>query len=278
MTVFTRDNADIYFEEQGRGEPVMVIHGLIENTSYWSLCGVDTLLASDYRVISMDMRGHARSIVHGEPRGFDVETVGEDIAALAEYLGFRRYHVLTHSTGGFAAVRYAMKNSSKFASLVLTDTASATSHYGKDEESAKKHSNALARVFENTTWEEIIDSLKKKPGDFFRGIVESSECDELLQKSLSMVKLNDRRIIAEFIRSFYRDPDPMVEGLRKISCPVLIIYGEKDDLFIESSRLMGKEIPGAEIIEYKGIGHMTALECPAQLATDVVAFLKKHPI
>ena len=35
MGFFTRDNARIYFEESRRGEPVVAVHGLIENTIYW---------------------------------------------------------------------------------------------------------------------------------------------------------------------------------------------------------------------------------------------------
>ncbi len=58
-----------------------------------------------------------------------------------------------------------------------------------------------------------------------------------------------------------------------ISCPTLIIYGEKDDLFIQSSKLMAKEIPDAHLIEYMGIGHMTALEAPVLLSKDIIAFI-----
>jgi hypothetical protein len=40
---------------------------------------------------------------------------------------------------------------------------------------------------------------------------------------------------------------------------------------------MAREIPGAELIEYKGVGHMTALEAPDALARDVLSFIASHP-
>lgn len=57
-----------------------------------------------------------------------------------------------------------------------------------------------------------------------------------------------------------------------------IIYGEKDDLFIQSNRLMAKEIPGSKLLEYPGVGHMTALEAPEQLAADIVDFISSNPL
>ena len=246
MSVFTRGRAHIYFEDKGRGEPIIAVHGLIENTTYWKNI-VDDIIKK-YRFIPMDMRGHGRTVVDGEPYGFDVETVGDDIAALADYLNIERFHLLTHSTGGFAGVRYAMRDSSRLASLILTDTGSSTSVLPGDPESIRVFHAKFARSFEKYDWEQMIAGIRVIPGPFFRGIMESPRAEEILQSAYEMIRLGDRPTIAEFVRTFYNDPDPRVEGLRGVRCPALIIYGEKDDLFIESSKLMAKEIPGARPI------------------------------
>jgi pimeloyl-ACP methyl ester carboxylesterase len=276
MPVFTRDRAHIYFEDNGRGEPIIAVHGLIENTTYWKNIADDII--KKYRFIPMDMRGHGRTILDGEPYGFDVETVGDDIAALADYLHIERFHLLTHSTGGFAGVRYAMRDSSRLASLILTDTGSFTSMLPGDPESIRVFHAKFAHSFEKYDWEQMIAGIRVIPGPFFRGIMESPRAEEILQSAYEMIRLGDRPTIAEFVRTFYNDPDSRVEGLRAIRCPALIIYGEKDDLFIESSKLMAKEIPGARLIEYPGVGHMTALEEPRRLAQDVIEFAGLHKV
>jgi pimeloyl-ACP methyl ester carboxylesterase len=278
MTFFTRDNARIYFEDTGSGDPIIAVHGLIENTFYWNKTGVTNALTKTKRFIAMEMRGHGRTVVTGDPLGFDADTVGQDIIALADHLKIDRFHVLTHSTGGFAAVRYAMKDCSRFATLILSDSSSSTSPVSADPETLKQLNDAFAKSFEKFTWDQIIKSFKKRPGPFFRGLVESEKCDELLVLAREIVECNDRNVIASFVRSFYTDPDPRIDDLRKIHCPVLVIYGEKDDLFIQSSKLMAKEIPGAKIVEYPGVGHMTAIEAPERLAADILEFVNQHPL
>ena len=276
MPYFKRDNASIYFEDAGKGDPIITVHGLIENTTYWSLPGVTGALAGQCRVISMDMRGHGRTRVEGEPHGFNADAVGDDIIALADHLGIERFHLLSHSTGGFASVRYAMMDSSRFATLILTDTASATTLFSSDSDTIGEMNEKFARSFEKYSWDRMIANLRKTPGPFFRGIIESGRAEELLRLAGEMIELNDRKMIAAFVRSFYTDPNPRIDGLRNIHCPVLVIYGEKDDLFIESSRLMAKEIPGAELKEYAGVGHMTALEAPERLSADVLEFIRRR--
>ena len=276
MPFFTRDNAKIYFEDDGWGEPIIALHGLIENTTYWKNL-VDEIIEK-YRFIPMDMRGHGKTVVDGESYGFDAETIGDDIEAMADYLNIEQFHLLTHSTGGFAGVRYAMRNSGRLASLILTDTASSTSVLPGDPEFIRSYHDKLARYFEKFNWEQIVANLWVNPFPFFRGIVESPQAKELMKSAYEMISLGDRSTIAKFVRSFYIDPDPKIEGLRGIRCPTLIIYGEKDDLFIETSKLMAKEIPNARLIEYPEVGHMTALEVPQCLACDIIDFLSLHKI
>ena len=65
----------IYYEDIGEGEPIITSNGLMEDSEYWSETGVTARLAERYRVISMDMRGHGRTVVDGEPYGYDVATI-----------------------------------------------------------------------------------------------------------------------------------------------------------------------------------------------------------
>lgn len=266
-----RDNVKLYYEDDGWGEAIIAVHGLIENTTYWRNIVED--ITKKYRFIPLDMRGHGKTVVDGESFGFDAENIGDDIEALADYLNINRFHLLTHSTGGFVGVRYAMRNTGRLASLILTDTGSSTSVMSGDYEAIKAFNDKLARYFERFDWEQIVANLWVNPFPFFRGIVESPQAAELMRSAQDMISRGDRSTIARFVRSFYTDPDPKIEGLRGIRCPTLIIYGEKDDLFIEASKLMAKEIPHARLIEYAGVGHMTALECPDRLAKDIIGFI-----
>ena len=77
MPFFEKENVKIYYEDVGKkdGEPIITIHGLYEDGNYWSETGVTAKLAEKYRVISLDMRGHGRTIMKGEPYGYDASYV-----------------------------------------------------------------------------------------------------------------------------------------------------------------------------------------------------------
>ena len=275
MPIIKRDNADLYFEETGKGEAIITNHGLSESSLYWRLTGVTEKLSKTFRVISMDMRAHGKTVVHGEPYGFDDETMGADITFIADQLGIEKFHLLSHATGGFVAARYAITHSNRLLSLILTDTTSSTSNIDAKPESIARYNDKFARSFEGSTWDDAFARMRKNPGPFFRGIMESDRSEEMLTTARKVLEGSDRNTLAAFIRSFYTDPDRRIEGLRNITCPTLIIYGEKDDLFIETSKLMAQEIPDSKLIEYEGIGHMTAIEAPERLARDIHAFISR---
>ena len=126
MPYFEKENLKLYYEDVGKGEPIIANHGLSENTIYWSESGVTAKLAEKYRVISMDMRGHGRTVVKGEPYGYDADTMASDFDDLADFLGLDKFHILTHATGGMVGARYGMTRSERLISLMLIDTGSAT--------------------------------------------------------------------------------------------------------------------------------------------------------
>ena len=80
--------------------------------------------------------------------------------------------------------------------------------------------------------------------------------------------------LPEFMMSFYNDPDPMVEGLRQISVPTLLLIGEFDWVFIKPTELMAREIPDNRHVVMRGCGHMTALEAPKWTAHEILDFLE----
>jgi dipeptidyl aminopeptidase/acylaminoacyl peptidase len=60
----------IWYATFGRGEPVLLLHGGLANSSYWG--NQVPVLARNYRVIVMDSRGHGRSSRDVRPYGYDL--------------------------------------------------------------------------------------------------------------------------------------------------------------------------------------------------------------
>ncbi|MDI6858330.1 MAG: alpha/beta hydrolase [Dehalococcoidia bacterium] len=275
MPWMERGNARIYYEDVGKGEPIITTHGVAENGGYWSETGVTQRLAERYRVISMDMRAHGQTVVEGEPLGFDVDTVADDIGALADHLGFERFHLLTHATGGMAGVRYAMGHSDRLISLMLTDTGSATQLVfpGVTEEQMREGMEAWATGFETADHDQIVAGAKVNPGPFLFRMAQLPEAERMYGVWERILRRNDLKTVAKFLRTFYTDPDPHIDRLRQIKCPTLVLLGEFDVVFIEASELMAREIPDARHVVLKGVGHMTAIEDTEGTVRELLDFL-----
>ena len=282
MPFFERGHARIYYEDVGQGEPILTNHGLMEDGRYWSETGVTAGLAEHYRVISMDMRGHGRTVVNGQPYGFDVATMANDFGALADSLGLDRFHILSHATGGMAAVRYAMTTSKRLLSLMLTDTGSATApempgQEGQvvlDPEAQREAFVMGAEARKVTSVEDWMNYVKSEPGPFLFKMDEHPDKERMWGIYEGFLRRSDPVAIGNFMLSFYADPDPMIEGLRQISCPTLILLGEFDLVFLGPSEIMAREIPDNRHVILNGIGHMTAIEDPERTAREILDFLK----
>jgi len=290
MSFFQNGNARIYYEDVGEGEPIFTNHGVAEDTTYWSEPGVTADLAEKYRVISIDMRAHGRTVVEGEPRGFDEVTMGDDFTALADYLHIDKFHLLSHATGGMVAARYGIRHSDRLLSLMLTDTGSETLpqmfHPDGREISEEELAQLITSAEESRQESENAQpppppafkdrkaGWRANPDVFTFKMSQHSYSDKMLEVMDDFSQRRDPVPLAEFWGNFYTDPDPMVEGLRGISCPTLLLIGEFDYVFLKPTELMAREIPDNRCVVMRGVGHMTAIEAPKWTAHEILDFLE----
>jgi pimeloyl-ACP methyl ester carboxylesterase len=287
MAYFQNGKASIYYEDVGKGDPILANHGLSEDTTYWSEPGVTAALAEKYRVISIDMRGHGRTVVEGEPKGYDEITMGDDFTALADHLKLGRFHLLSHATGGMVAARYGIRYSDRLLSLILTDTGSETlpKMFDADgHELTPEEMEQLQKLAEQIRQEwasrppmsfmQRRAIWRSNPGVFTFKTAEHPYSDTMYSIMDGWGQRRNQAALMEFMQNFYSDPDPMVEGLRQITCPTLLLIGEFDYVFLKPTELMAREIPDNRHVIIKGCGHMTALEAPKWTAHELLDFLE----
>jgi pimeloyl-ACP methyl ester carboxylesterase len=103
----------LYYELEGSGEPLALVHGSWGNATSWRF--VVPGLAESFRVLAYDRRGHSRSERSDTPGSVDED--GDDLAALLEALDLAPAHVATNSWGGNIALRLATRRPDVFRSL-----------------------------------------------------------------------------------------------------------------------------------------------------------------
>jgi non-heme chloroperoxidase len=105
VTVGQENNTDIeiYYEDHGVGQPVVLIHGYPLSGRAWDR-QVPALLEAGYRVITYDRRGFGAS---SQPAtGYDYDTFAADLHTLLEHLDLRDAVLVGHSMGTGEVTRY----------------------------------------------------------------------------------------------------------------------------------------------------------------------------
>ena len=105
VTVGQENNTDIeiYYEDHGAGQPVVLIHGYPLSGRAWDK-QVPALLEAGYRVITYDRRGFGKS---SQPAtGYDYDTFAADLHTLLEHLDLRDAVLVGHSMGTGEVTRY----------------------------------------------------------------------------------------------------------------------------------------------------------------------------
>src|SRR5437867_13102392 len=118
MPTVSIGDAEIYYEEAGQGEPLMLVPGLSGQGSFWSQ-QVEAF-KRDFRVIVHDHRGAGRS-AHSAIK-YSVEQMADDALRLMSALGIARAHLVGHSTGGAIGQVIALDQPGRLRSLVLSAT------------------------------------------------------------------------------------------------------------------------------------------------------------
>jgi len=103
-------NIDLYYEDHGSGQPVVLIHGYPLSGASWER-QVPVLLNAGYRVITYDRRGFGKS---SQPTtGYNYDTFAEDLRKLITHLDLHDFSLVGFSMGGGEVARYLGKYGSK---------------------------------------------------------------------------------------------------------------------------------------------------------------------
>lgn len=260
-----------YSEGGAAGKPtIMLVHGLAGSRDNWNR--VARYLTPYYHVIIPDLPGQGDSKV---PNDFDysLPNLTEKLRRFAEAIKVDNgLNVAGHSMGGSISLLYAAQYPVDTKSLFLIDSAgvfkSANTPYLKDP----------------TTLRNMIVS---KPGDFDRLMKIATSLPPFIPKELkdAQEKLmisqsaNTTKLVEQLIvMSKLFTPDSFAIAARSIDQPVLIAWGDKDQIInVEAAaELKGLLKNAQEPIILKGVGHLPILEQEQLLIKPYLDFLGKN--
>jgi 3-oxoadipate enol-lactonase len=258
MPIIDADGCPIQVEVEGEaGRPVLMLsNSLGTDLRMWD--GQAAALASRFRLVRYDQRGHGRS---GAPRGpYTMERLGRDALAVMDALGLARVHWCGLSMGGMAGTWLAAQAPARIGRLILSNT---TVHY-----SDKK------------LWDERIRAVRAAGGlapladrllalwftNDFRAREPATV--ERMREMLTASPLEGYLGCCEAIRDM--DHRPL---LAKISAPTLIIAGRHDQATpLAVAQFMHERIAGSQLAVLEA-AHISNIEQREAYTEAVLTFL-----
>lgn len=216
----------LYYEEAGKGMPLLLLHGFGRTASDWRPYTAE--LSKNYRVIAVDLPGHGRSDYMDTTNIYLHKRAAEYILAMLDSLHIDSIDVIGHSSGGFITLYMATLKPELLKRIIVID----------------------AQVYYSNTTRKVITSLGEP------------EKNPILRLD-TLIKVHGKQrgtlIAQQFwnFRKLYGDPSFTPDVLSTITAKTLIIHGDDDPIApVSNAWEMFQNIPQAHLWVVPGGGHV----------------------
>lgn len=238
---------------------VLFSNSLMANFSMWEAQVAP--VTAKYRMLRYDQRGHGATEV--TPGPYTIELLTEDVFALTEALGIKRFHFVGLSMGGFTGQLFAVRHPEKLLSVAICDSAcimppeslwNERIHVAETEGIAALAQGTLERWFTPPFHVSGKDELER------------------VRRMILGTKAEGYIGCAKAIRDMR-----LCDNLAKIKTPTLVLVGEKDPACpVAAAEVLHQGIAGSEYVVLKDSAHLPNIEQSAAFNKALLAFLGRH--
>ena len=266
MPFYDAGDVAIYYEIEGDGSPLVLLHGYALNGIMWQL--QRPALAKNNTVVTVDLRGFGRSSCG---KNWSGSIMAKDVTGLIKSLNLVDVTILGFSMSGPVAFRIALETPDIITKLVMVSSIlpSAGRPKAKKEAEFQSKEREILRLRGPEAWAEgmglwkgpLVDNIFKRNPDA-RPIWERMIACHNPDYLLCMMNARDKTPSLVNWRS----------RLGETSKPTLIIAGAQDSGFIDSAHYLNRNIPNSKLEIINGTGHMVNLEAPEEFNTVLNGF------
>jgi pimeloyl-ACP methyl ester carboxylesterase len=249
----------IYWEEEGRGEPLVMIMGLGFSLAMWR--NLRPSMARHFRIIVYDNRGVGKSDV---PLGrYSIAAMARDAISVLDAAGIPAAHLLGMSMGGMIAQEVALSFPQRVNKLVL----GCTSCSGR--RSAPEVRQAL--------FSHPFMSRKNRIAALLPFIYDPHTPRDRVEQDIQVLRQNPTPALGFLGQLLGIASWQCCDRLPRISAPTLVIHGESDRLIPpENATILAGRIPGAKLVILPQASHIFPTDQPERSERELLDFLTVH--
>jgi 3-oxoadipate enol-lactonase len=242
-----------------RRPAVVLSHALATSMELWGY--QLPLLASHFRVVLYDLRGHGKSEGPGDE--YKLEALASDVAALLDHLEIQRASFVGLSIGGMIGQHLAVQFPDMITGLVLCSTG------GRTEPEAKL---TLGERINKVRSEGLKSQLEATLARWFT--------PHFIQEAPETIAWVSQQILGTSISGFVGCAHAVqgldiIDALGQVRAKTLLIPGEFDATFPEKvSRTLQQKIPNADLVVLNGAAHIGNVEQAHRFNEILMHFLR----
>ena len=252
------ENLSISYKEQGKGKPIVLIHGFMGSHEYWEK--VVPKISEDYRVIAIDLPGHGDSTAIKEEHS--IEDYADVLKELLDQLNIKQITLFGHSLGGYITLAFAQRYANYLNGFSLIHSTAYP-----DSEEAKKGRAANVEKVKNEGVKNVVDGLIPKL--FSPKNVQKNNSEIELAKKIGY-KTSVEGTVKALISM--KDRPNRNHVLNDTNLPVLLLAG-KDDQIIPPEKTFSVKKENIKTATLNSAGHMSMYESPEELVNEMKDYL-----
>lgn len=263
MNTFRSGDAQLVYQAQGDGPPIVLLHPFPLDHTFWS--GVGEQLSTRYRIILPDLRAHGESELGDGPA--TMQKHAEDLMHLCREQHLNKAFFVGVSIGGYILFEFWRRSREQVAALVLANTRAGA----ETPESKAARLQSVERVLREGTGSFIEDMA----GKLFSGTTRTNRPD-IVETARQMMRKMSPQDVAAVQQGIAERPDSTAT-LATISMPTLLIAGAEDSVPLSEMELMRRQIRGSNLQVISGAGHYAAMEKPDEFGRLLRTFCDGLP-
>jgi len=265
-------NIDLYYEDHGQGQPVILIHGYPLSCSSWEK-QLPVLLNAGHRVIAYDRRGFGKS---SQPTtGYNYDTFAEDLHQLITHLDLRDFALVGFSMGGGEVARYIGKYGSKGMSKAVI-LSGVPPFLLKTPDNPDGVDQGVFDGIEKAVTADRYAFFTEFFKNFYNTdvLLNKRVSEQVVQASWNVAALSSATASLACVPTWHED---FRKDLAKIDIPTLVMHGDADRILPinAAGARTAKLIKGARFVVVKDGPHCISWTHADEVNTELVNFLGK---